>query len=135
MCVLMLRGPQTPGELKQRTERMHAFGELSAVHGTLERLIDRDLVGACDRRPGQKEERYTQLLGEERERARLASAISPDESERAAARPRPRSTATSRSSELAVERLEQEVAELRAAMRDPVRRARFDDLATARSSL
>jgi uncharacterized protein YceH (UPF0502 family) len=35
MCVLMLRGPQTPGELKQRTERMHAFGDLAGVHETL----------------------------------------------------------------------------------------------------
>ena len=62
MCVLMLRGPQTPGELKQRTERMHAFGDLAAVHATLERLIERELVARLDRRPGQKEERYTQLL-------------------------------------------------------------------------
>src|SRR6266849_10404385 len=38
MCVLMLRGAQTPGELKQRTERMHAFGDLASVHETLSRL-------------------------------------------------------------------------------------------------
>src|SRR5450631_1238435 len=44
MCALMLRGPQTPGELKQRTERMHVFAELSAVGATLERLIERELV-------------------------------------------------------------------------------------------
>ena len=62
MCVLMLRGPQTPGELKQRTERMHPFADLDDVHETLERLIDRELVARLDRRPGQKEERYTQLL-------------------------------------------------------------------------
>ena len=37
MCVLMLRGPQTPGELKQRTERMHAFADLDGVQDTLER--------------------------------------------------------------------------------------------------
>ena len=63
MCVLMLRGPQTPGELKQRTERMHAFADLGAVGATLERLIDRRLVGRLERRPGQKEERYGELLG------------------------------------------------------------------------
>src|SRR5271157_2666656 len=41
ICVLMLRGPQTPGELKQRTERMHAFADLAGVAETLERLIER----------------------------------------------------------------------------------------------
>ena len=64
MCVLMLRGPQTPGELKQRAERMHAFADLDAVQETLEQLIERELVERLPRRPGQKEERYRQLLGE-----------------------------------------------------------------------
>ncbi|HWX44923.1 MAG TPA: YceH family protein [Solirubrobacteraceae bacterium] len=63
MTVLMLRGPQTPGELKQRTERMHAFADLGGVFETLERLIARELVLRMGRRPGQKEERYGQLLG------------------------------------------------------------------------
>jgi len=67
MCVLMLRGPQTPGELKQRGERIHAFGGLDEVHATLAALIERSLVARLDRRPGQKEERYKQLLGEEDE--------------------------------------------------------------------
>jgi uncharacterized protein YceH (UPF0502 family) len=62
MCVLMLRGPQTPGELKQRTERMHAFAGLADVHATLSRLIERELVARLERRPGHKEERYAQLL-------------------------------------------------------------------------
>jgi uncharacterized protein len=62
VCVLMLRGAQTPGELKQRAERMHPFGELHAVHDTLAQLIDRGLVERLERRPGQKEERYRQLL-------------------------------------------------------------------------
>ena len=65
VCVLMLRGPQTPGELKQRAERMHPFADLSAVHETLSRLIERELVMCLDRRPGQKEDRYTQLLEED----------------------------------------------------------------------
>jgi uncharacterized protein YceH (UPF0502 family) len=64
MCVLMLRGPQTPGELKQRGERIHAFAGLNEVHETLAALIGRDLVAQLGRRPGQKEDRYTQLLGE-----------------------------------------------------------------------
>lgn len=67
MCVLMLRGPQTPGELKQRGERIHAFDGLEEVHATLAALVERGLVMRLDRRPGQKEERYTQLLGEEDE--------------------------------------------------------------------
>jgi uncharacterized protein YceH (UPF0502 family) len=62
VCVLMLRGSQTPGELKQRAERMHAFAGLAAVHDTLERLIARGLAARLERRPGQKEERYDQLL-------------------------------------------------------------------------
>jgi uncharacterized protein YceH (UPF0502 family) len=64
LCVLMLRGPQTPGELKQRTERMHVFPDLDALRVVLDRLIDRGLVRRLDRRPGHKEERYLQLLGD-----------------------------------------------------------------------
>lgn len=63
LAVLMLRGPQTPGELKQRSDRLHPFADLGAVHETLERLIERGQVARLDRRPGQKEERYVQLLG------------------------------------------------------------------------
>ena len=64
LCVLMLRGPQTPGELKQRGERMHPFAGLDAVHDALDRLIERQLARRLQRRPGQKEERYEHLLGE-----------------------------------------------------------------------
>lgn len=63
LTVLMLRGPQTPGELKQRGERLHSFPSLAAVQETLERLLERELVVRHPRRPGQKEERYEQLLG------------------------------------------------------------------------
>jgi uncharacterized protein YceH (UPF0502 family) len=65
LCVLMLRGPQTPGELKQRAERMHPFGDLEEVNRTLERLIERSLLARLARRPGQKEERYSHLLAGE----------------------------------------------------------------------
>jgi uncharacterized protein len=61
--VLMLRGAQTPGELKGRTERLHPFASLADVHETLDGLIQRELVARLPRRPGQKEERYQQLLG------------------------------------------------------------------------
>ena len=64
LAVLMLRGPQTPGELKQRTQRMHGFADLGAVHEVLDRLIERELVKRHPRQPGQKEDRYEQLLGE-----------------------------------------------------------------------
>ena len=60
---LMLRGPQTPGELKQRSERLHPFEGLPAVQETLERLLERELVVRHPRRPGQKEDRYEQALG------------------------------------------------------------------------
>jgi uncharacterized protein len=63
LCILILRGPQTPGELKQRTERLHRFEGLDEIHETLERLVARELVERLERRPGQKEERYRQLLG------------------------------------------------------------------------
>jgi uncharacterized protein YceH (UPF0502 family) len=64
LAVLMLRGPQTPGELKLRTERMHPFASLEEVDEALAGLAERELVVQLDRRPGQKEARYAQLLGE-----------------------------------------------------------------------
>jgi len=63
LAVLMLRGPQTPGELKQRSERLHSFPSLGAVQEALERLIEREMVVRHPRQPGQKEERYEQVLG------------------------------------------------------------------------
>jgi uncharacterized protein YceH (UPF0502 family) len=63
LAVLMLRGAQTPGELKQRTERLHRFESLADLEAILERLIARELVSRLPRRPGQKEVRYRQLLG------------------------------------------------------------------------
>jgi hypothetical protein len=77
ISVLMLRGPQTPGELKQRAERMHSFAELASVHETLDRLIARGLVACLERRPGQKEDRYTQLLEEDVESQGDAPAENP----------------------------------------------------------
>ncbi|MEZ5123972.1 MAG: YceH family protein [Solirubrobacterales bacterium] len=62
--VLLLRGPQTPGELNQRAARLHAFAGIPAIEETLERLIDRGMAERLPRRPGQKEERYAQRLGE-----------------------------------------------------------------------
>src|SRR5215213_11466026 len=64
LAVLMLRGAQTPGELKARTERMQRFADLAAVQDVLERLIERELVVRLARRPGQKEERYRHTLSD-----------------------------------------------------------------------
>jgi uncharacterized protein YceH (UPF0502 family) len=109
MCVLMLRGAQTPGELKQRTERMHAFADLGGVHETIERLIGRGLVAVLERRPGQKEERYVQLLGEEAE--------APDAAPSPVSMPTPVPRVVDGLEER-VARLEREVAQLRAALGD-----------------
>ncbi len=69
LAVMMLRGPQTPGELKQRTERLFKFESLEEVLMMLDDLIERRLVERLQRRPGQKEERYRQLLGGDEEDA------------------------------------------------------------------
>jgi hypothetical protein len=64
LCVLLLRGPQTPGELRGRTERMHRFEDLDEVLSGLQQLMRREppLAKALGRRPGTKEIRYAHLL-------------------------------------------------------------------------
>ena len=64
LCVLLLRGPQTPGELRGRTERMYRFEHLDDVGSALQQMIRREppLVKALGRRPGTKEIRYAHLL-------------------------------------------------------------------------
>jgi len=65
LCVLLLRGPQTAGELKERTGRMHAFDDIEAVEATVNHLIEREagaLVKRLPRAPGTKEARYAHLL-------------------------------------------------------------------------
>lgn len=99
LCVLLLRGAQTPGELRGRTERMYRFEELEDLVATLEKLSQRDpaLVAVLPRQPGTKESRYVHLLSGRPEAATMpvaASAPVTQDSDR-------------------VERLEQEVAELR----------------------
>jgi len=97
LAVLMLRGTQTPGELKQRADRLHGFADLAAVQETLEKLVERGYAERLPRRPGQKEERYRQLLGGE-------EAAPPSEKAPAA--------------EDRLDRIERELAELRAQMRE-----------------
>jgi uncharacterized protein YceH (UPF0502 family) len=136
ICVLMLRGPQTPGELKQRTERMHAFVDLGEIHDTLARLIERELVVRLERRPGHKEERYTQLLQEQNDEESLAYESAADGPPRAAwseprgrplsdgalAAPRPGDASGQRELDALRERvsqLERDVALLREQIRHP----------------
>jgi hypothetical protein len=103
LTVLMLRGPQTAAEVSQRTERLYSFGA-GEVDDTLERLAERELVARSPRRPGERGERFTQLLGSE----------PPDDEPR----PEPREPAPSFSPSLEerVARLEEEVAELRSTL-------------------
>jgi|SRR5580693_6958796 uncharacterized protein YceH (UPF0502 family) len=138
VCVLMLRGAQTPGELKQRTERMHAFADLQAVHETLERLIGRELVARLERRPGHKEERYAQLLGGREQEQRpaydaaaydaAADGPSPAQEHEPNGHREPDGRRQADAGQEAnglherVARLEREVAELRAAIRHPASR-------------
>jgi uncharacterized protein YceH (UPF0502 family) len=65
LCVLLLRGPQTPGELRGRTERLHRFETLEDVQSALQKLMQREppLAKVLRRQPGTKESRYTHLLG------------------------------------------------------------------------
>ena len=108
LTVLMLRGPQTPGELKQRSERLHRFDDLAAVQETLERLGERGFVIRHPRRPGQKEDRHEQLLGggEEDGAATTAEPQPATEAAPAVADPAP--------SEDRLDRIERELAALRA---------------------
>jgi uncharacterized protein YceH (UPF0502 family) len=102
LAVLMLRGPQTPGELLQRTERLYRFPDSAALAGVLDGLMERELVTRFERRPGQREERYGHLLGGE-------AAELPDEPPAYVPAPRPPSRTDER-----LDRLERELAELRA---------------------
>ncbi len=107
LSLLMLRGPQTPGELRGRSARMHEFGGLEEVDAVLSELAESDppLLTALERRPGQKETRYAHLLSgtpvEEETVQRSESVVSSDLVERVAAL------------EQRVEELAQELAEFR----------------------
>ena len=104
LCVLLLRGPQTPGELRGRTERMHRFEGLDEVQTALQRLIDRDppLVTVLPRQPGTKESRYAQLLSGEVEAWHAPAGAAPVE------------VHTDSDTSQRVSHLEDQVAELRA---------------------
>jgi len=71
LCLLLLRGPQTTGELRSRSERMHSFDDLSAVQSSLQHLMKREpaLVKPLPRQPGTKETRYAHLFSGDVEQA------------------------------------------------------------------
>jgi uncharacterized protein YceH (UPF0502 family) len=107
LATLMLRGPQTAGELRINSERLHAFTDISAVEAFLDELAARaggPLVRELSRQPGTRETRWAHLLSGE-----------PDEAPAAAAQPVPRETSLGEIAALKsnVDRLEGEVAELR----------------------
>ena len=113
LAVLMLRGPQTPGELKQRGQRLHDFPDLAALQATLDRLVEHGHVARHERRPGQKEDRFEQLLGgfaaaAEPSSATVEAGAPPGVSGEAAAEPVGLTPAEDR-----LTRLEREVADLR----------------------
>lgn len=104
--VLLLRGPQTPGELRGRTERMYRFEELSDVQSALQKLMQREpsLVKMLPRQPGTKESRYAHLLSGD-----LEGWNAPEES---------LATSSGQSGDLRIIQLESEVAELRKEVAD-----------------
>jgi len=112
LAVLMLRGPQTPGELKQRVERLYPYSSLEDVQRALDTLAEHELVERLPRRPGQAQDRWRQLLGGggvapvalegEGERSTDVESVVP----------------TQTSLEQRVARLEEQVAELRRALQE-----------------
>jgi uncharacterized protein YceH (UPF0502 family) len=111
ICELLLRGPQTPGELRTRASRMHAFEDLESVHSALSRLEKREppLVTVLPRQPGTKEARYAHLLGDA---PPVAASAPPHET---AARDHDPATPSSNER---IESLVAEVAELRSQIAD-----------------
>jgi uncharacterized protein YceH (UPF0502 family) len=113
ICELLLRGPQTPGELRARASRMHPFEDLESVHSALSRLEKREppLVVMLPRQPGTKESRYAHLLGDAIPAAPAAPVHVPAAREGDAGLANPSSTER-------IEALTAEIAELREQIAD-----------------
>ena len=113
LCVLLLRGPQTPGELRTRAERMHPFDDLSAVQSSLQHLMKREppLVKVLPRQPGTKECRYVHLLSGD---AELSGFVESSE-----AKPQTKESANTISADgERITHLEEEIASLRKEVSD-----------------
>jgi uncharacterized protein len=121
LAVLMLRGAQTPGELKARTERLHTFGDAGELSSAISRLAERGLVERLDRRPGQREERYAHLLSQDGEDDAAAGTPSPGAAAEARKAPEPAAESAAAPAPAApapsgnerIERIERQLAELR----------------------
>jgi len=115
LCVLLLRGPQTPGELRGRTERMHRFEDLDQVQATLQRLMQREppLAAVLPRQPGTKESRYAHLMSGDIDLTALEHAVTAS----------PATGGASPDSDLGdrIAHLEQTVAELKSRIEDLTR--------------
>ncbi|MGO9778068.1 MAG: YceH family protein [Terracidiphilus sp.] len=122
ICVLLLRGPQTPGELRGRTERMHTFDELTDVLAGLQKLMEREppLAAVLPRQPGTKEARYMHLLSGPVEALRAAAPYSTMQPEAG------QFTEQHAGHEERITQLEATVAELRQEV--AILRAKIDDL-------
>jgi uncharacterized protein YceH (UPF0502 family) len=109
LCVLLLRGPQTPGELRGRTERLHRFEHLDEVLSAMQRLMQREppLARVLPRQPGTKESRYMHLLSGDIEESGDSVARAPSPV-----------TAGSGSDVSRITRLEEEVVDLRKEVAD-----------------
>src|SRR4051812_38597171 len=117
LTVLMLRGPQTPGELRQRSERIHRFDAGDEVERTLDELIERELVAALPRRPGERGQRYAHRLSQSED---AGEAAAPASAAPASAAPTPAPGAPAPADDglaARLERLEDEVAALRDQLR------------------
>jgi uncharacterized protein YceH (UPF0502 family) len=125
ICVLLLRGPQTPGELRGRTDRLHRFDEIGEVLAGLQKLMEREpaLVAVLPRQPGTKESRYAHLLsGPVESIAAAESAVAT----RALAKYAPREASDDPAHESRIAQLEATVVELRQEI--TALRAKIDDL-------
>ena len=114
LAVLMLRGPQTQGELKQRVERLYPYGSIEDVEQALAALADAELAEKLPRRPGQSQDRWRHLLGG----AGVADDPSPSEPERSTNVESVYQTQAPAPLEQRVARLEQQVAELQRALQE-----------------
>lgn len=117
VCELLLRGPQTPGELRTRASRMHAFEDLESVHSALQRLSKREppLVTVLPRQPGTKEARYAHLMGDSSPLAEMPEQGNSPESHDATKTASPtRESAEMQALTREVAQLREEISELRA---------------------
>jgi len=108
LAVLMLRGAQTPGELRQRSERLHRFADHDELQVVLDRLAGREFVQRLERRPGQKEQRYRLMLEGDEE-----DAEGDEPAPRAGVRPTSDLRPPTQDEDARLARLERDVAQLR----------------------